>query len=232
MVLSSYDHPLVAVVWSVRFYLPMIEIFQSRRTPSTQSPLGSRAARCRARSCVVQARDRSEAARLSARCDRTCHGAISRSLLAHPRRRASASSAALGGPGDPDRRITLHRNQMPFRGTPAAMDDIVAARVKDCSGKWYSFMTWGRIVDRIDESWVVEAVRSFARTCAIDGIAELQVCESLYEVMNCQYFHEGLFHFANAGIPFGRSYDAWREARLEEFKRGHPEVFFLGSDFG
>ena len=93
-------------------------------------------------------------------------------------------------------------------------------------------MTWGRIVDRIDESWVVEAIRKFAARCAVDGIADVYVCRSLREVRDCEYFYEALFYFANAGIPFGDSYEAWRKERLNEVEGGTPEVYFLGQDFG
>jgi hypothetical protein len=112
------------------------------------------------------------------------------------------------------------------------MEDIVAARVRDNSGKWYGFMTWGRIMDAVNESWVEEAVRHDADKCAIDGIAEVRVCPSLLEVMHCEYFHEALFHFANAGIPFGPSYEAWKRERLNEIQQGSPKVYFLGRELG
>lgn len=42
------------------------------------------------------------------------------------------------------------------------MEDIVAARVRDDSGKWYGFMTFDRIVNRVDNSWLL---RSPSRRC-------------------------------------------------------------------
>jgi hypothetical protein len=112
------------------------------------------------------------------------------------------------------------------------MEDIVAARVRDHSGKWYGFMTWGRIVDRINGSWVEEVVLANARKCAIPEVAEVRICESLSEVAGCQYFYEGLFHFANAGIPFGPSYESWRQDRQDEFEQGTFPVYFLGPERG
>jgi hypothetical protein len=110
------------------------------------------------------------------------------------------------------------------------MEDIVAARVRDSSGKWYGFMTWGRIVDRIDDAWVEEIVLANARQCAIPEAVEVRVCDSLSEVATCRYFYEGLFHFANAGIPLGTSYEAWRQDRLAEFEQGTARVHFLGAE--
>lgn len=90
------------------------------------------------------------------------------------------------------------------------MEDIVAARVRDHSSQWYGFMTWARIVDRIDGSWVKEVVLANARKRAIPEVAE----------------REGLFHFANAGIPFGPSYEWWRQDRQNEFEQGTFPVIF------
>jgi hypothetical protein len=112
------------------------------------------------------------------------------------------------------------------------VEDIVAARVRDTSGKWYGFMTWGRIVDPVDESWVEETVRKVAKTCAIDGVEEVLVCTSLHQAMNCRYLCEALFHFANAGIPFSGSYKAWKQKRLDELMEGTPDVYFLGEELG
>jgi hypothetical protein len=112
------------------------------------------------------------------------------------------------------------------------VEDVIAARVRDDSGKWYGFMTWGRIVDRIDSSWVEQVVRADANKCAIAEVAEVRVCDSLTEVSTCRYFYEGLFHFANAGIPFGPSYETWRKARLDELMKGTADVYFLGPERG
>jgi hypothetical protein len=111
-----------------------------------------------------------------------------------------------------------------------SMEDIVAARVRDNSGKWYGFMTWGRIVDHSNDSWVEEVVRASARECAIPDVDEVHVCGSLSEAATCQYFYEGLFHFTNLGIPFGTSYEAWRQDRLAEFEQGTLSVYFLGPE--
>ena len=110
------------------------------------------------------------------------------------------------------------------------MEDLVAARVHDHAGEWYGFMTWGRIVDCVDDSWLKEIVRVDASLCGIEGITEIRVCDSLSEVASCRYFYEGLFHFANAGIPFGASYDAWKQHRLDEITHGTPHVYFLGQE--
>ena len=91
-------------------------------------------------------------------------------------------------------------------------------------------MTWGRIVDRIDDSWVKEVVLADAKKCAIPEVAEVRVCDSLSEVATCQYFYEALFSFANAGIPFGPSYKSWRQDRLTDFKEGTFRVYFLGPE--
>jgi hypothetical protein len=107
------------------------------------------------------------------------------------------------------------------------MEDVVAAKVRDESGKWYGFMTWGRIEDRTDDAWIRDLVRAQAASCGIKSVAEIRICESLGEAAMCQYFYEGLFHFANAGIPFGPSYEAWRQDRLKDLARG---VYFLGQE--
>jgi hypothetical protein len=110
------------------------------------------------------------------------------------------------------------------------MEDIVAARVRDSSGKWYGFMTWGRIVDRIDDSWIQQLAHAHASKCGIKEVVDVRICDSLSDVAACQYFYEGLFHFANAGIPFGSSYEIWRQDRLSEFKQGTIDVYFLGQE--
>ena len=53
-------------------------------------------------------------------------------------------------------------------------------------------MTWGRIVDRIDDCWVEEADRAEARKCAIPEVAEIRICDSLGEVVVQKHF-ESLF---------------------------------------
>lgn len=110
------------------------------------------------------------------------------------------------------------------------MEDIVAAKVRDRAGKWYGFMTWGRIVDRIDDSWIVDVIRADAGRCGIGDIAEILVCDSLIEAAACQYFYEGLFHFANCGVPFGPYHETWRLARLDEITQGSPDIYFLGEE--
>lgn len=85
-------------------------------------------------------------------------------------------------------------------------------------------------MDRIDDSWVEEVVRANAKKCAIPEVAEIRICDSLRDVATCQYFYEGLFHFASAGIPFGASYEAWRQDRLAEFGQGTLSVHFLGPE--
>ena len=85
-------------------------------------------------------------------------------------------------------------------------------------------------MDRINDSWVQQVIRAQATRCGINEVVEVRVCESLSEVAACQYFYEGFFHFANAGIPFGSSYEAWRRERLGEFKEGTLDVYFLGKD--
>ena len=85
------------------------------------------------------------------------------------------------------------------------MEDIVAARVRDNSGNWYGFMTWGRIVDRIDESWVEQIVSTLMRPSSILRMPE--------------------YHSANhtrLGDKNGSN----------EVEGGNPEVYFLGQDFG
>jgi hypothetical protein len=106
------------------------------------------------------------------------------------------------------------------------MEDIVAARVRDNSGKWYGFMTWGRIVDRIDDAWVEEIVLANARQCAIPEVVEVRVCDSLSEVATCRYFYEGLFHFANAGIPLGTSYEACLKIGSRSSSKAQPAYIF------
>jgi hypothetical protein len=99
-----------------------------------------------------------------------------------------------------------------------SMEDIVAAKVRDESGRWYGFMTWGRIADRIDDAWIRDLMRAQAASRGIRSIAEIRIC---------QYFYEGLFHFANAGIPLGPTYETWRQDRLNDLACG---VYFLGEE--
>jgi hypothetical protein len=112
------------------------------------------------------------------------------------------------------------------------MEDVVAVRVQDNTGKWFGFMTWGRLRDRLDETWVIEAVANVAKTCAMNGVGEARVCSSMHEVANCQYFYEALFQFSNAWVLPGKSYKGWHRKRLKELDKGFPTVYFLGPDLG
>ena len=108
----------------------------------------------------------------------------------------------------------------------------MAARVRDRAGEWYGFMTRGRIVDHIDDAWVKEIVRADASRLGIEDIAEIRICDSLSEAASCQYFYEGPFHFANAGIPYGAFHGAWKQHRWNEIAEGAPQVYFLGQERG
>jgi hypothetical protein len=109
------------------------------------------------------------------------------------------------------------------------MEDVVGVLVTDRSGRQYGFMTWGRIVDAIDTRWLKEMVDKKCR--GNEGIVDpirIEVCESLRELSSCKYFHEGLFSFSSAGIPFGKKYRDWHKKRLKEYERGRLALYFLG----
>lgn len=108
------------------------------------------------------------------------------------------------------------------------MEDIVAIRVLDRSGRWRGYITWGRILDPVDTTWVEEIIR---RQCVSDP-QEIRVCESLSEVSKFKYFFEAIFSFANRGRPFGPEYKKWRSQREAEIEQGTAALYNLGEELG
>lgn len=109
------------------------------------------------------------------------------------------------------------------------MEDIVGIIVVTAKGNRYGFVTWGRIIDTINDQWLVEMVARKAPTYAgIGHVEAVHVCESLKEVSSGKYFFEALFAFCNARIPFGEGYAQWLKERRKEHAEGTDRLYYLG----
>ncbi len=107
----------------------------------------------------------------------------------------------------------------------------MAVRVGLRNGDQRSFLTWGRIQDRVDSGPVAELVLKHARAFSLGGEpVSAVVCVSLREAAvseSAPYFHECFLEFASAQDPHGEDYDRWREERHEAMSAGR-EIAFCG----
>ncbi len=105
----------------------------------------------------------------------------------------------------------------------------MAVRVFLDTGEARYFLTWGRIYDPVDSSKTAEVVLAFAKNCSLGGgpIAS-EICYSLQEASNEEYFYESLFDMAiSRGPKFGINYEKWVEAKRVNMESGR-DIWYLG----
>jgi len=108
------------------------------------------------------------------------------------------------------------------------MEDVVALVATDTAKGKYGFMTWGRVFDAVDDTELMNAIRSHLHTFGLTNVEEVKLCESLIESSHCKYFYEGLFAFANRSIPFGDEYANWACDKRDAILSGR-EIFCAGA---
>jgi hypothetical protein len=107
------------------------------------------------------------------------------------------------------------------------VEDVVAVRVTLDSGVHRYFLTWGRIQDRVDPGQIEAIVLENATRYSLGGVPVSATLCLLREASHEPYFFEGLWSFANDGVPFGRGYNRWRR-RIDKEMRNGSHLYFLG----
>ncbi|HOY08653.1 MAG TPA: hypothetical protein PLB05_01090 [Candidatus Omnitrophota bacterium] len=108
------------------------------------------------------------------------------------------------------------------------MDDIIAVAVILKNKKRQYFLTWGRIQDNIDSSEVEKLVLEYSKICELGSEPmKAQICRTLQEAKKAPYFYEYFFVMAQKTIPYGKTYEKWREKMNKKMKNG-KEIYYLG----
>jgi hypothetical protein len=97
------------------------------------------------------------------------------------------------------------------------MNDVVAVEVQLADGASRYFLTCGRIQDPVDPTPVCDLVLEAAQRFALGGEAvQARLCDTLKEADEsgaAPYFYECFLKFAQEKVPFGDSYDTWKEEK-------------------
>ena len=107
------------------------------------------------------------------------------------------------------------------------MEHIVGIKVHDKVFGEVGFITWGRIFDRVDSDFLLKAINQHLDKFGITTPTSIELCDTLQELSAHPYFYEALFAFAQKTIPFGKSYQAWRNKKKKALERGE-DIYFLG----
>jgi hypothetical protein len=108
------------------------------------------------------------------------------------------------------------------------LEDIVAIKATDSSGKHHFFLTWGRAFDRVGSKPLLTAVRPALSQFGLSKIRRLEVCSTLQEASDQPYFFEALFAFAQKPAPSGKARRAWSAVRRKQIAAG-KEIYYLGT---
>ena len=105
------------------------------------------------------------------------------------------------------------------------MDDIVALKVVVKEGPDHYFLTWGRLLGRVETKALEELVRShLSRFSLPDPAVSISVCDSLGEASGARYFYEAFFQMCQKPIPFGDGYKVWAAAMLEQLNKAAKSI--------
>ena len=108
------------------------------------------------------------------------------------------------------------------------MEDVVAIRASDSSGKRHFFVTWGRVFDRTDPQSLLDAVRHALPRFGLPDVDHLEACATLQEASDQPYFFEALLYFARQPISDAKDRGAWEESCREKISSG-KDVYYLGT---
>lgn len=109
----------------------------------------------------------------------------------------------------------------------ANMEDVVAIKLTDLSGRQHFVVTWGRVFDEVDPKPLLSAVKAKAAQFAIEGVSHTEVCETLQVASSEPYFYEALLSFSSRKIPHGKTYGKWKSVRRRRIEAG-KEIYYLG----
>ena len=109
------------------------------------------------------------------------------------------------------------------------MEDVVAARVQLADGSTRYFVTWGRIQDPVDPTGLEEVLWAALSGFELGGVPEsVQLCRSLQEAADAEFFYEALVAIARQPIPYGPGYGAWAEEKRREMLSGR-DFWYAGA---
>jgi len=106
------------------------------------------------------------------------------------------------------------------------MEDVVAITARNNRGRRVAFMTWGRIYDRVDDEELLRVVKRASQKFAGSPMSRFELCWSLVDVDDHEYFYEALLKFAWRPIPSGSRYRTW-VARMKREMNAGREIYFL-----
>src|SRR4051794_40568814 len=106
------------------------------------------------------------------------------------------------------------------------MEDIVAIKAVDKSGKKHFFLTWGRTFDRVDPEPLLAAVRPNLPQWGLHHVRSLELCYSLQDASSAPYFYEAFFMMSQERIPFGPKYKSWQAAKRKRISTG-KNIWYL-----
>ncbi len=107
------------------------------------------------------------------------------------------------------------------------MEDIIAIKVLDKKKGEAAFLTWGRVLDRVDPAPMEKMLAKFLPKYGLNNVIKVSVCWSLKDVASYPYFFEKLVFFAWNPIPFGKRYKSWA-SRMKRAISAGEEIYFLG----
>lgn len=109
------------------------------------------------------------------------------------------------------------------------MESIVAVAMVDKKGRKYYFLTWGRVLDIIDDRQLIQCVNKYASRCDVEKpIVAGYLCNDLQEASGQMYFYEHFFNMAERRIAFRKSDKVWNKEIAKKLKEGR-EVYYLGN---
>lgn len=110
------------------------------------------------------------------------------------------------------------------------MEDIVAVGVELVNEKKRYFLTWGRIQDNVDSTFLEDIVFKNATRWDLGGVPKrARLCATLQEAADQPYFYEALFMMCQKPIPTGvRSYQRWKK-KIDRLMRIGKELYYCGN---
>jgi len=109
------------------------------------------------------------------------------------------------------------------------VEDVVDARVRLRDGSSRYFMTWGRILDPVDPKGIERLIWSALGRFNLGGVPDsIDLCGSLQEAAQSEYFYEALLEIARESITFGPTHAEWVATKKERMVQG-KEIWYLGA---
>jgi hypothetical protein len=107
------------------------------------------------------------------------------------------------------------------------MEDIVAIKATDASGKPHFFVTWGRVFDRTDPNSLLNAVRRALPQFGVSEPRQVELCSTLQEAAGQPYFYEALVSFTRQPAIDSAHRAEWESSCRERINSG-KDIYYLG----